>query len=146
MKGLSVLVLRSNSRAAGMEGAAEHPHHGDRAAARTVFITVALFAMAIINLFTKKTATVWDSRYRMHLCHLHAERALQRRKTGHAHELEKFRLISQEMISQESLKVRRAIFWWRSESYELGHSKGFCRESTREGWISCTDRQANFGP
>ena len=124
MKGLSVLVLRFKQPA---QPEWKVPLNirimGTELPLGLSFITVALFAMAIINLFTKKTATIWGFTFTVciFVIFMLSERC-NRRKTGHAHELEKFRLISQEMISQESLKVRPGnILVAIRNPYELGH-------------------------
>jgi amino acid transporter/nucleotide-binding universal stress UspA family protein len=108
MQGLSVLVLRYkqpeepewkvplNFRIAGRE-----------LPLGLLLITIALFAMAIINLFTKKVATVWGLTFTVGIFVIFTlAEQYNRRKADHRGELEKFRLVSQEMLSQESIKVR----------------------------------------
>ena len=108
MKALSVLVLRYkqpkepewkvplNFRIAGRE----YP-------LGLGLIAVALFAMAIVNLFTKKIATIWGLTFTVTifvvftLCE-----SYNRRRRDHSGELEKFRLVTQPILSHQSVKVR----------------------------------------
>jgi amino acid transporter len=70
-------------------------------------ITLSLFALAIVNLFTKKIATEWGLGFTIvifvifFLCERH-----NKKKRTHPGELEKFRLDTQGMLSQHSVKVR----------------------------------------
>jgi amino acid transporter/nucleotide-binding universal stress UspA family protein len=108
MQGLSVLVLRYKQP--------EQPQWkvplNFRVAGREfplglMLITLILFSMAIVNLFTKKVATVWGMIFTVciFVVFTFAER-YNRKKAHHRGELEKFRLVSQEMFSQESINVR----------------------------------------
>jgi amino acid transporter len=70
-------------------------------------ITVALFAIAIVNLFTKKIATIWGFAFTVTIFVIFTvSEHYNRRKKSHTGELEKFRLVTQEMLSQQSIKVR----------------------------------------
>ncbi len=108
MQGLSVLVLRYKQP--------EEPQWkvplNFRFAGREIplglaLITLILFSIAIVNLFTKKAATVWGLTFSICIFAIFtfAER-FNRRKARHCGEVEKFRLVAQEMFSQESIKVR----------------------------------------
>jgi hypothetical protein len=70
-------------------------------------ITVALFSLAIVNLFTKKIATIWGLTFTItiFLIFTSYERYNRKRK-AHTGELEKFRLDTQAILSQQSVKVR----------------------------------------
>jgi amino acid transporter/nucleotide-binding universal stress UspA family protein len=108
MQGLSVLVLRFRQP--------EEPEWkvplNFRIAGREIplglgIITAALFALAIVNLFTKKIATVWGLIFTITIFVVFTlcERYNRRRRT-HSGELERFRLDSQQILSQHSVKVR----------------------------------------
>jgi amino acid transporter/nucleotide-binding universal stress UspA family protein len=126
MKGLSVLVLRYKQP--------EEPEwkvplnfkiNGKEVPVGLALITVVLFAMAIVNLFTKKIATIWGLSFTVCIFVIFIlSEHYNRKKTGHAHELEKFRLVSQEMPSQEAVKVRPGnVLVAIRNPYELGHLK-----------------------
>jgi hypothetical protein len=70
-------------------------------------IAVALFAMAIVNLFTKKIATIWGLTFTVTIFVVFTmcEHYNRRRRT-HSGELEKFRLDTQQILSQQSVRVR----------------------------------------
>ena len=108
MQGLSVLVLRFRQP--------EEPEWkvplNFRIAGREIplglgIITAALFALAIVNLFTKKIATVWGLIFTITIFVVFTlcERYNRRRRT-HSGEMERFRLDSQQILSQHSVKVR----------------------------------------
>ena len=108
MQGLSVLVLRYRQP--------EEPEWkvplNFRIAGREIplglgIITAALFALAVVNLFTKKIATVWGLIFTITIFVVFTlcERYNRRRRT-HSGELERFRLDSQQILSQHSVKVR----------------------------------------
>jgi amino acid transporter len=108
MQGLSVLVLRYRQP--------EQPEWkvplNFKIAGRELplglgLITVALFAIAIVNLFTKKIATIWGFAFTVTIFVIFTvSEHYNRRKKSHTGELEKFRLVTQEMLSQQSIKVR----------------------------------------
>jgi amino acid transporter len=108
MQGLSVLVLRYKQP--------EEPEWkvplNFRIAGREFplglgLITVALFAMAIVNLFTKKVATTWGLTFTLTIFVIFVvcEHYNRKRRTRLG-ELERFRLDAQGMLSQQSIKVR----------------------------------------
>jgi amino acid transporter len=124
MQGLSVLVLRYKQP--------EEPEWkvplNFRIAGKEIplglgLITTALFALAIINLFTKKVATVWGLTFTIIIFTIFTfSERYHRQKRIHAGENERFRLVTQEMISQESIKVRpgNTVVAARNP-FELGH-------------------------
>ncbi len=109
MQGLSVLVLRFKQ--------SEQPEWkvplNFRIAGRELpiglsLITVGLFAIALVNLVTKKVATVWGLTFTLGIffVFLLSERINRRRLAGRHPEFEKFRLVSQEILSQEAISAR----------------------------------------
>lgn len=108
MQGLSVLVLRYKQP--------EEPEWkvplNLRIAGREFplglgLITAALFLLAIVNLFTKKVATVWGLAFTAAIFTVFAlSERYNRRKRSRSSELEKFRLETQDILSHESVKVR----------------------------------------
>jgi amino acid transporter len=70
-------------------------------------ITLSLFAMAIVNLFTKKVATTWGLTFTVtiFIIFVVCEHYNRKRKTRSG-ELERFRLDTQGILSHESIKVR----------------------------------------
>jgi amino acid transporter len=88
-------------------------------------ITLVLFAVAITNLFTKKVATIWGLAFTtvIFLTFTISER-YNRRKKSHGGDLEKFRLVTQEILSQESVKLRPGnVLVAVRNPYELRHLK-----------------------
>jgi nucleotide-binding universal stress UspA family protein len=108
MKGLSVLVLRYKQPEPPEWKVPLNIHiAGKEFPLGLALITLVLFAMAIINLFTKKIATIWGLSFTVCIFIIFAlTERYNRRRTGRSQELEKFRLVTQEMISQDSTKVR----------------------------------------
>jgi amino acid transporter/nucleotide-binding universal stress UspA family protein len=108
MQGLSVLVLRYKQP--------EEPEwkvplnlriRGKELPLGLGLITLALFTLAIVNLFTKKVATIWGMIFTVCIfTTITVTEYYNRRKAGRRGELEKFRLVTQEMLSHESVKVR----------------------------------------
>jgi nucleotide-binding universal stress UspA family protein len=108
MQGLSVLVLRYKQR--------EQPQWkvplNIRIAGKEIpiglgLVTTILFSIAIVNLFTKEIATIWGLSFTVSIfCIFTITEQYNRKKKGVSAELEKFQLVSQEMLSQESIKVR----------------------------------------
>jgi nucleotide-binding universal stress UspA family protein len=82
-----------------------------------------LLGLAITNLFTKKVATIWGlaftaSIYAVFVISEH----YNRRNSKHKGELEKFRLVTQEILSQESVKLRPGnVLVAVRNPYELRH-------------------------
>jgi len=67
-------------------------------------ITIALFTMAMVNLFTKKIATIWGLTFTLTIFVIFkASEHYNRKRRAHAGEHEKFRLVNQEMISHQSI-------------------------------------------
>ncbi|HTY64332.1 MAG TPA: APC family permease [Acidobacteriota bacterium] len=89
-------------------------------------ITLTLFAMAIANLFTKKVATVWGFGFTVviFIAFELSEIYNKRKAAEHKEDLEKFRLITQERVSQESISVRpgNVLVAIRNRN-QLGHLK-----------------------
>jgi amino acid transporter/nucleotide-binding universal stress UspA family protein len=126
MKGLSVLVLRYkqheppewkvplNIRIAGTEFPLG-----------LSLITVVLFAMAIINLFTKKIATIWGLSFTICIFVIFTvTEHYNKKRTGRSHELEKFRLVTQEIVSPDSTQVRPGnVLVAIRNPFELRHLK-----------------------
>jgi len=70
-------------------------------------ITLVLFAIALTNLVTKKVATVWGLfTFGIYTIFLLSERISHRKASGQHHELEKFRLASSEILSQDAISAR----------------------------------------
>jgi hypothetical protein len=87
-------------------------------------ITLTLFTIAVVNLFTKKIATVWGIGFTAGIFVIFSvsERYHRRRAAGRRSDLEKFRLETQETISQESINVRPGnVLVAIRNPYELGH-------------------------
>jgi amino acid transporter len=124
MQGLSVLVLRYKQP--------EEPEWkvplnfkvaGKELPLGLGLITVALFVLAIVNLFTKKVATVWGFTFTVTIFVIFAlSEHYNRKRRGHSGEREKFRLVTQETLSQESVKVRPGnVLVAARNPYELQH-------------------------
>lgn len=86
-------------------------------------ITLALFLLAITNLFTKKVATVWGLGFTVCIYIIFSiSEHYNRKSIKHKGDLEKFRLVTQEMLSQESVKVRPGnVLVAVRNPYELRH-------------------------
>lgn len=70
-------------------------------------ITLILFIIAIVNLFTKQIATIWGLSFTSAIFVIFTlTEHYNRRKRGLLPERERFRLVSQEILSQESIRVR----------------------------------------
>ncbi len=124
MQGLSVLVLRYKQP--------EEPEwkvplnfriFGKEIPIGLGLITLALFTLAIVNLFTKKVATVWGMAFTSFIFVVFTiSEHYNRRKAGNRGELEKFRLVTQEMLSHEGIKLRPGnVIVAVRNPYELGH-------------------------
>jgi amino acid transporter len=90
-------------------------------------ITLALFTMAIVNIFTKKVATVWGFGFTVviFIAFELSEIYNKRKAAANESDLEKFRLITQESITQESISLRPGnILVSISNPFQLGHLKG----------------------
>jgi amino acid transporter len=127
MKGLSVLVLRFKKP----EGREWKVPLNLRVAGREIplglgMITLALFAIAVINLFTKKVATVWGFGFTVGIFIVFelSEIYNRRRAAGFRHDLEKFQLVTQESVSQDSISARPGnVLVAIRNPHELGHLK-----------------------
>jgi nucleotide-binding universal stress UspA family protein len=87
-------------------------------------ITLVLFAMAITNVFTKKVATIWGFGFTVviFLAFELSEMYNKRKSADQRADLEKFRLITQESISQESISVRPGnVLVAIRNRHQLGH-------------------------
>jgi amino acid transporter/nucleotide-binding universal stress UspA family protein len=127
MQGLSVLVLRYKKP--------EEPEWkvpvNFRVAGRELplglgLITLTLFAIAIINLFTKKVATIWGFAFTVSIFLVFelSELYNRRRAAGQRSDLEKFRLVTQEILSQDSISARQGnVLVAIRNPFELGHLK-----------------------
>jgi amino acid transporter len=128
MKGLSVFVLRYKQT----EGREWKVPLNPKVLGRELpvglgIITLALFAMAIINVFTKKVATVWGFGFTVviFIAFELSELYNKRKSAEHHSELEKFRLIAQESVTQESVSLRPGnVLVAISNPFQLGHLKG----------------------
>jgi hypothetical protein len=90
-------------------------------------ITLALFAMAITNVFTKKVATIWGFGFTVaiFIAFELSEKYNKRKAEGKKSDLEKFRLITQESISQDSISLRPGnVLVAISNPFQLGHLRG----------------------
>jgi amino acid transporter len=125
MKGLSVLVLRYkqpedrewkvplNLRIAGRE-----------LPLGLSLITLALFAVAVINLFTKETATIWGLGFTICIFAVFqmSERYNRRRALEHSASLEKFRLVVEKDLSEELIAARPGnVLVAIRNPHQLGH-------------------------
>jgi amino acid transporter/nucleotide-binding universal stress UspA family protein len=89
-------------------------------------ITLVLFMLAIVNLFTKKTATIWGFGFTVVIFIIFelSEQYNRRKAAGQHSELEKFRLVTQENLDQESIRVRSGnVLVALHNPYQLGHLK-----------------------
>jgi nucleotide-binding universal stress UspA family protein len=108
MQGLSVLVLRYKQPEQPEWKVPLNFRIGKREfPLGLALITLSLFALAVVNLFTKKIATEWGLGFTIviftifYLCERH-----NKKKLTHPGELEKFRLDTQGVLSHQSVKVR----------------------------------------
>jgi amino acid transporter len=127
MQGLSVLVLRFRKP--------EEPEwkvplnirfRGREWPIGLGLITLTLFAMAVVNLFTKKVATIWGFAFTVSIFILFqlSDRYNRKRRAGKRTDLEKFRLVTQEILSQDSFSARPGnVLVAIRNPYELGHLK-----------------------
>ncbi len=127
MKGLSVLVLRYKQP----EGR-EWKVPGNLRIGKTEIpvglglITIVLFLFAIINLFTKETATIWGFGFTIAIFSIFelTEQFNRRRAAHQTGELEKFRLVTQDHLDQESINVRPGnVLVAVHNPYQLAHLK-----------------------
>ncbi len=125
MQGLSVLVLRFKQP----EVQEWKVPFNLRAGKREIpvglgLITLTLFSIAVINLFTKKVATVWGLGFTASIFVIFtiSERYNRRRAGKAGSELERFRLVTQEILSQESISARPGnVLVAIRNPHQLGH-------------------------
>jgi amino acid transporter/nucleotide-binding universal stress UspA family protein len=127
MKGLSVLVLRYKQ-----PQAREWKVPGNFRFGKTEIpvglglITLVLFMLAIVNLFTKKTATIWGFGFTVVIFVIFelSEHYNRRKAAGQHSQFEKFRLVTQENLDQESIHVRPGnVIVALHNPYQLAHLK-----------------------
>jgi amino acid transporter len=109
MKALSVLVLRYKQPGAREWKVPLNFHVGKtEIPLGLMMITVALFALATINVLTKKVATISGVTFTIAFFIVFelSDIANRKRKAGHSHEMEKFRLDTREEVSCEGVSVR----------------------------------------
>jgi len=109
MKALSVLVLRYK-QPGGREWKVPLNFHirGVEIPVGLAMITVALFLLAIVNVLTKKVATISGVSFTIvfFLIFELSEIYNRKRRAGTSHEMEKFQLDTPEVVSAESVHVR----------------------------------------
>jgi amino acid transporter len=109
MKALSVLVLRYKQPGARDWKVPLNFHIGKtEIPLGLMMITVALFALAIINVLTKKVATISGVSFTIAFFVVFelSDIANRKRKAGHGHEMEKFRLDTRDEVSCQGISVR----------------------------------------
>src|SRR5579863_9375485 len=109
MKALSVLVLRYKQPGAREWKVPLNFHIGKtEIPLGLMMITVALFALAIINVLTKKTATISGVTFTILFFIVFEVSDIynRKRKAGHGHEMEKFRLETRDEVSCQGVSVR----------------------------------------
>jgi hypothetical protein len=128
MKGLSVLVLRYKQKGAREWKVPLNWTVGGRELPVGLgLITLTLFLMAITNMFTKKVATIWGFGFTVaiFIAFELSEVYNKRKAATQPSDLEKFRLITQESISQESISVRPGnVLVAIHNPYQLEHLRG----------------------
>ena len=127
MQGLSVLVLRYKQPEEPEWKVPLNFRVGGRELPMGLgLITLALFSMAIVNVFTKKVATIWGFGFTVSIFIIFtlSEQYNRRRAAAKRHDLEKFRLVAQENLSQDSISARPGnVLVAIRNPYELGHLK-----------------------
>jgi amino acid transporter/nucleotide-binding universal stress UspA family protein len=127
MKGLSVLVLRYKQPQAREWKVPGNFHLGKiEIPVGLGLITLVLFMLAIVNLFTKKTATIWGFGFTVVIFIIFelSEHYNRKKAAGQHSELEKFRLVTQENLDQESIHVRPGnVIVALHNPYQLAHLK-----------------------
>ncbi len=125
MKGLSVVVLRYKQPQGREWKVPLNLRLGNREFPLGLsLITLALFAMAVINVFTKKVATIWGFSFTVCIFIVFeiSEFYNRKRMAGRRPDLEKFRLVSQEILSQDSISARPGnVLVAIRNPYRLGH-------------------------
>jgi amino acid transporter len=127
MKALSVLVLRYK-----LPGQREwRVPLNPKIAGREIplglsMITISLFTLAIINLLTKKVATIWGVGFTVAIFVVFraSEYYNKKKLAGQRVDFEKFRLVTQEMLSEESITARPGnVLVPVRNPYQLQHLK-----------------------
>lgn len=136
MEGLAVLVLRFKKERKPEWKVPLNVHfRGIELPIGLGLITLMLFLMAIMNLFTKKVATVWGLGFTICLfvVFTFTER-YNRKRLGARGDSEKFRLVTQEMLSEGSLAVRPGnVLIALRNPHELSHlNRVLARIDTRK--------------
>ena len=114
MKALSVLVLRYKQPGSREWKVPLNFHIGKtEIPLGLMLITVALFALAIINVLTKKVATISGVSFTIafFIIFEFSDISNRKRKAGHGQELEKFHLDTREDVSCDEISVRPATCW-----------------------------------
>jgi len=109
MKALSVLVLRYKQPGERDWRVPLNFHIGKtEVPLGLMMITVTLFALAVINVLTKKVATISGVTFTIvfFIVFELSDIANRKRKAGHGHEMEKFRLDMRDQISCEGVSIR----------------------------------------
>jgi amino acid transporter len=109
MKALSVLVLRYKQPAGRQWKVPLNFHIGSvEIPLGLMMITVALFALAIVNVLTKKVATISGVSFTLafFIVFTLSERANRRLRHGESHEMERFRLDARAELSADTVNVR----------------------------------------
>jgi amino acid transporter len=109
MKALSVLVLRYKQPGKRDWRVPLNFHIGEtEIPLGLMMITVALFSLAIINVLTKKVATISGVTFTIifFIVFELSDIANRKRKAGHGHEMEKFRLDTRDEVTCEGVSVR----------------------------------------
>jgi len=125
MKGLSVLVLRYKQPEKREWKVPLNFRVGGRELPLGLFlITLTLFAMAIINVLTKKVATIWGFSFTVCIFVVFelSELYSRSRTNGRRADFEKFRLVSQEILSKDSINARPGnVLVAIRNPFQLGH-------------------------
>jgi hypothetical protein len=86
-------------------------------------ITLILFSLATVNLFTKKIATIWGLSFTVVIFVIFViSEHYNRKRKSNSRELERFRLVTQDILSHDSAKVRPGnVLVAVRNPYELRH-------------------------
>lgn len=127
MQGLSVLVLRfKQPKVQEWKVPLNFRILGHEIPVGLGLITSILFSLAIVNLFTKKVATIWGFGFTssIFLVFTLSEWYNRRRAAGQRDLHEKFRLVPQESVSPDSISARPGnVIVAIRNPYQLGHLK-----------------------
>jgi amino acid transporter len=127
MQGLSVLVLRfKRPDVQEWKVPLNFRIRGKEIPLGLGLITLCLFILAVINVFTKKVATVWGFGFTIciFVIFVLSEYINHRREGGKRRDVEKFRLVTQEILSQDSISARPGnVLVAIRNPYQLSHLK-----------------------